>query len=249
MRMLHYFGAIAFLCVPALLLTTLAWLLGWPRHLMIGLVTAVLVVGTHTLLIMFMIVTGRVLKAAMASRPLGAEFLAELNEFFARRSAYPAAVLAAFFTVATAVLGYAQRGFDLSPIVHMLAGLSTLVVNFWALGVEYRALGDNQNLLDRAAAELDRIDREVPVPSDEAADEIDAPTLQRWGLIVAISSWMPWLYWAVIEHRGDFASTSVHPWIEGSLAGLVVWWLARRERQRLALSDPAAGGSNSEAGP
>ncbi len=234
MRMLHYFGAVAALCVPALFLTTVAGLLGWPNHLMIGLVTAVLVVGTHTLLILFMIVTGRVLKAAMASRPLSGSFLEQLNEFFARRQAYPVAILAAFLTVATAVLGYSQRGFDLSPAIHLLAGVATVAVNLFALGIEYRALADNQDLLDRAAAELDRIDHEHPeLARDSGVDEeVDAATLERWGLVLMVSAWMPWAYWAVVEHRGDFAGTSIHPWLEGSLLGLLVWWLARRERQR-----------------
>jgi len=235
MRMWHYFVAAAALCIPALLATALSGvtLEGGETHLMIGLVSGILVVGTHTLVIMFMIITGRILREAMRARPLGDEFLVELNEFFARRTAYPVAVLAAFLTVATGVLGYTARGFDFPPAVHVSAGFVALAVNVWALSLEVRVLRENQVLVDRAAAELDRLDRESPPEPED--DEIDAPTLERWGLILAVSAWMPWAYWAVIEHRGDFAATSVHPWLEGSLAGLLVWWLARRERVRKGL--------------
>jgi len=229
MRMVHYFLALALACVPALLATTVAGIFAHPKHLMLGLSTGVLVILTHTLLIMFMIITGRILREAMRARPLGPEFLAELNDFFARKSAYPAAVLAAFLTVATGVLGYTYRGFGVSPAVHMSFGLATLVVNFWAFGVEYRAMRHNQVLVDKAAEELDRLDRESPPPPSTDADEYDPRKLERAGLIVAVSAWMPYAYWGAVEHRFDFARTSVHPWIEISLVGLLVWWLARRE--------------------
>lgn len=229
MRMVHYFGALALACVPALCATAVAGILAHPSHLMIGLSTGVLVVLTHTLLILFMIVTGRILREAMRARPLGGEFLERLNEFFARKSAYPAAILAAFLTVATGVLGYTYVGFGVSPIVHLAFGLLTLVVNFWALGIEFRALRRNQELIDDVALELDRLDRESPPESPDDEDEYDPRKLERAGLIVAISAWMPYAYWGAIEHRFDFARTSVHPWIEVSALGLVLWWLARRE--------------------
>ena len=228
MRMVHYYLALAIACVPALLATATAGIFGYPSHLMLGLSTGVLIVLTHTMVIMFMIVTGRILREAMRARPLGPEFLTELNDFFARKSAYPAAVLAAFLTVTTGVLGYTYRGFGVSPIVHMSFGLLTLVVNFWAFGVEYRAMRKNQILVDKTALELDRLDRESP-PIDTGEDEYDPKKLERTGLIVAISAWMPYAYWGVVEHRFDFARASLHPWIELSALGLLVWWLARRE--------------------
>lgn len=231
MRMVHYFTALALISVPALLATAAVGIAqgGGEAHVMAGLTTGVLVIGTHTLLILFMIVTGRILREAMRARPLGPEFLAELNEFFAQKSAYPAAILAAFTTVATGVLGYATQGFGISPAFHMTAGILALVVNLWAFSVEYRAMRANQDLVDRAAAELDRLDRESPPPPAEPA-EPDARAIGRFGLLLFVSAWMPYAYWGVVEHRGDFARTSLHPWLEASLLGLLVWLLARRER-------------------
>jgi hypothetical protein len=232
MRMLHYFGALAALSTLGLVATALTGVAfaGGEVHLTTGLFTAILVVGTHTLLIVFMIVTGRVLKAAMASRPLGPEFLAELNDFFGRKQAYPAAVSAAVLVVATGVLGYAKHAFGLPPAVHMLAGLATLLVNLWVFGLELRALQENQALLDRAASELDRIDTEQADLAVRAALEEAAPrpgeASKRW-LIVGVSVWMPYLYWVFVVWRGDFAQVSVHPWLEVSAFALVAAWLVR----------------------
>lgn len=237
MRMLHYFLAAALLLVPALGWTIYLGLSGDPRHLLAGLVTAVLAVGVHTLLILFMIVTGRILREAMRARPLGPEFLEQLNNFFERKPAYPLAVLGAVTITVAGVLGYAGRGFGLPAAVHMLVGTVAAFVNLWALQAEFRALSENQVLVDRVAAELDRIDLETgEVVEDQPPDPARAA---HWGLIVAVSAWFPYLYWVFIHWRGDFTRVSLHPWIEGSLFGLGVWWLGRREVRRVAASPPA----------
>jgi hypothetical protein len=235
MRMVHYFAACAALVIPALLWT--AWTGfagGGESHVGAGLFAAVLAVLAHTLVILFVLVTGRVLKEAMATRPLPAQFLAELNEFFGRKQAYPAALLGASATAAAAVLGYAHRGFGTPTWLHAAAGLGAIAVNVASIRLELRALRENRALVDRAAAELDRLDREGRAPSGaaaqgDAAEPYDPARVRRWGLIVAASAWFPYLYWSLIVWRGDFARVSLHPWIEGSALGLAVWWIARRE--------------------
>jgi hypothetical protein len=207
MRMVHYFSALALLVVPALFATAISGMVADPTtHLAIGLLTAIFAVATHTLMIVFMIVTGRVLKAAMHARPLDGAYLAELNVFFARKSSYPAAVLAASAIVATGVLGYAQRGFGLSPLAHSLVGVASVLANLWALLVEHRTLVQNQALLDRTAAELDRLDRER-APDRDAVGEEPAPLrfspAVRWALAAA-SVWGPWLYWTLVVWKGAF---------------------------------------------
>ena len=112
MRMVHYFGLGITLAIPALLATAAFGIFGdRVLHLKVGLVSAILTVGVHTLLILFMIVTGRVLKAAMASRVLPAEFLGELNDFFAKKSAYPLAVFSAVAIAARFEYDSARRAF------------------------------------------------------------------------------------------------------------------------------------------
>jgi len=243
MRMVHYFAGLAVLVIPALAWTAATGALGSPAHVGVGLFSAIFAVGVHSLLILFMIVTGRVLKEAMRARPLGPGFLAELNAFFAKKAAYPAALFAVLAVATAAVLGFGHRGFGLPGWVHWSAGLVAIAFNVWAITIEYRALRENQVLIDRVARELDRLDheRELAQPGS-TGPEPDAPydpaNTARWGLIVAVSAWFPYLYWGLIVWKGDFDRVAIHPWLEGSLFGLIVWTIARRESR-----GPAAGGT------
>jgi hypothetical protein len=234
MRMAHYFLVGILLLLPALAWTVLSGLAhdGSERHFWAGLLTASLAVAVHTLLILFVLITGRILREAMNARDLGPEFLSELNDFFARRRAYPLAVLAAFSIVVAGVLGNTARGFGISPIWHWVAGLVAVGLNLWALQEELRILRANQKLVDRVAAALDRIDREAEEPFEEAPP--DAATVARWSLAVVIGAWFPYLYWALFEYRGDFSRVSLHPWVEVSVVAFLVWLLARREQPESA---------------
>jgi len=238
MRMWQYFAAAALLLAPALLATLVTGLLHTEgeRHLWTALFTATLGIAVHTLVILFMLVTGRILREAMRARALGPEWLAELNRFFAERRAYPLSVLGAFSLVAAGVLGMSVRGFGISPIWHMLVGVTAVFVNLWALTEEYRSLRVNQRLVDRVAGELDRIDREAaergePPPGATPTPEAGDPgAVARFGLTLLVGSWLPYLYWALIPWRGDFSRVSLHPWIEGSAVGLVLWLVGRPSR-------------------
>ncbi len=224
--MKSYFAVGAALLAPCLVAALCSGALGARTlHLWLGLGTATLAVAVHTLVILFMLVTGRVLREAVRSRPLGAEFLSELNVFFAQKRAYPLSILGAFSIVAAGVLGLAGRGFGISPWWHAAAGVTATALNAWALVEEWRALGENQRLLDRAAARLDRIDQELgplaQLPLEPPKD------WRKLGLIWGASAWLPYLYWALVNWRGDFARVSLHPWIELSALGFLVAALAR----------------------
>jgi len=233
MRMWHYFLVGALLLAPALLATLLLGVFfdGTSKHLWAGLFTACVGVGVHTLVILFMLVTGRVLREAIRSRRLAPDLLDELNRFFARKRAYPLAGLGATLLVATGVLGYSARGLGISPAWHFLFGVAAVVFNLWALQEEYRALRENQRLVDRAADALDALDR-ATLERGEALPESEPTQLisLRNGLTLAIGAWLPYLYQAVITRRGAFERVSVHPWLEASLLGVVVVVIAWRAR-------------------
>jgi len=206
MRMVHYYLGFAVLVAPALLATLFLGIFhdGTLKHTYAGLFTSIGCVALNTLFIMFMIVTGRVLKVAMKARPLGPEALAELNQFFARKAAYPMAILAASLAAATAVLGHG-RFIGIPIAVHMVLGLITVIVNLLGIPACARVLGDNQRLLDRVARELDRLDLiEGPPPEEAAAIDWRYGPRTRW-IIFALSAWLPYLYWALVVWRGDFA--------------------------------------------
>ena len=206
MRMAHYHLALGVLLPLVLLATAVTgiWHDGTSQvHLSLGLFTSIYCVMVDTLLILFMIVTGRVLKAAMQSRPLAPEFLQELNDFFANKAAYPVAVFAAFSATAAAVLGYGKF-IGVPPAVHMLVGLGAIGLNLWALSLGQRTLKANQSLVDRVAAELDRMDAETPPP--EAPPEDWAFSSGTRYLIFAGAAWVPYLYWGLVVWRGNFTS-------------------------------------------
>lgn len=237
MRMVHYYLALALVLAPCLLLTLLSGVFhdGSERHLVLGLFTAVACVATHTLLILFMIVTGRVLKAAMQSRSLSGEFLAELNLFFARRKAYPLAIGAAFAATSAAVLGHG-RYIGVAPGLHMLVGLAAVLVNAQSLLGGLRTLRANQLLLDRVAAELDRLDRAgAPVRPEAGAPQWSVGPAGRW-LVLALSAWGPYLYWSLVVWRGAFDQVTPFLPIGSALVSAFALTQAWRTRARAGLT-------------
>lgn len=231
--MFHYFAVALVVTVPLLLATTWLGMTGKvDLHFQVALITAIATVGTHSLLILFMIITGRILREAIRARQLSGEFLGELNDFFARKAAYPAALLGAVSIVAAGVISLAQGEFGWSPATHMFAGVVALMVNLWAFPLELRVLRENQGLVDRVAEELDRIDVALEAQGELPEElPLEPAAIARGGLIVGISAWMPYLYWVLVEHRGDFAQASIHPWVEVSVLGFAAWLLARGAQQ------------------
>lgn len=235
MRMVHYFLIAALTSGPALLVAAALGFFGsLDLHFKVALPAAILTVGAHTLLILFMIVTGRILREAVRNRQLSQAFLDELNVFFERKSAYPAAIFGSFSIVMAGVAGQAAPALGLPLAVHWIGGLLALALNLWALPIEFSALKENQRLVDAAATELDRLDRELEAAGEELPEEepLTAGAIARGAGIVAISAWMPWAYIALIMSEGNFLETSVHPFLEVSLVATLVWWLARGEARR-----------------
>lgn len=235
MRMAHYFLIACLASGPALLAAAVIGFLGrLDLHFQVALPAAILTVGAHTLLILFMIVTGRILREAIRSRDLPQTFLDELNDFFANKRAYPAAIFGSFSIVAAGVLAFGAPALGLPTAVHWVSGLLALALNLWALPIEFRALRENQRLVDAAAVALDRIDRELEAQGEAPEEEgpMTPAALARAAGIVAISAWMPWAYWAFVIWNGDLSKASVHPFLEVSVLAAIVWWMARGEARR-----------------
>ena len=224
MRMTHYFGIFAAFLVPALAAAAWTGMTFSESHVLAGLVCSIAAIGTHTLLILFMIVTGRVLREAVRVRNLPQDLLEELNSFFAEHRAYPAALISCLLMATAAVLGYGHHSFGLHPSIHMLVASAAVVYNLYALTVEVRALAANQRLVDRATAELDAADARGDGPVCEPSPGVVSP--MPWGPTLALGAWLPYLYWGLFEHRGDFSEVSLHPWSELSACGFVLVFLS-----------------------
>jgi hypothetical protein len=154
--------------------------------------------------------------------------LDELNEFFARRKAYPLAIFSAFAATAAAVLGYG-RFIGVSSAVHMLVGLAAVLLNSLAVIQGVRTLRKNQGLLDRVAAALDRMDAAGMPAASAGGPQWSYRPPTRW-LVFALSAWGPYLYWALVVWRGAFARVS--PYLLVACALLSLFGLARAWQTR-----------------
>ncbi len=246
MRMSTYFLSGSIASILALLVSAgLGFGGALSMHFKVALPAAILTVGAHTLLILFMVVTGRILREAVRCRDLPQDFLDELNLFFSGASAYPAAIFGSLSIAGAAVLAFGAPVLGLPAATHWIAACLAVLLNMWALPVEYRALRRTQLIVDKAANALDQIDAEVPSIGDELLEqERTTPEgLAQGAMAVAIGAWLPYAYLIFIMGNGELSDASIHPFIEISLAGLVVWWLARSESKRQASESADASSS------
>jgi hypothetical protein len=235
MRMSHYYISLMVLAVGGLILTASAGILGWSMHLTVALATAFVVVGMHSMVILFMLISSRLLREGHENCGLSPTFLKRSNDFFRERGGFFLALGGAFSIVTAGVLGYAERAFELPPEVHLLVGLSALVVTLVAIPIELRALHNVEGLLDEAREILDHEDVARAARGEEPAGADHVPYKDSPKAIAAFIFTAPLLvygYRALIVWRGDFGKVSVHPWVEIAALGLVMYAFARRAEKR-----------------
>lgn len=238
MRMSHYYYSLMVLSIGGLLATSIAGVVGSSMHLAIALVTAMVVVGMHSLVILFVLICSRVLREGQRYCGLTSEYLPRSNAFFQRRSGFYLALCGAFAIVAAGVLGYADRAFGLPPGLHLAVGLGAMLLTFFAVPHELETLQTAERLLDEARMELDRVDVERAAQGQAPVDAEHVPeqdSLARTGLSIMIAPGLVYLYQVVIVWHGEAARVRPHLWVAISLVGLGVWIVGRRrERARRA---------------
>jgi hypothetical protein len=235
MRMSQYYLTLMILAVGGLFATATLGIRGSSLHLTLGLFTACLVVLLHSLVILFSLISSRLLREAHENCGLAPEFLKRSNHFFRERGGFFLALAGSFSIVAAGVLGYGERAFGLSSEVHLLAGLAAMCVTVVAIPVELRALSRAEALLDEAKEYLDREDErraergQAPAGSDHRPYR-DSPLAVA--CFVALAPLLIYLYQALIVWRGDFGRVSLHPWLEVCALGLVLALVAARKQRR-----------------
>ncbi len=239
MRMSSYYLSLVSLAVVGLLLTSTAGMLGWSSHLMFGLITAFVVVGLHSLIILFMLICSRLLREGIENCGLDPTYLKRSNDFFRERGGFFLALAGAFSIVGAGVLGYSEHAFEIPAAVHMTAGFVALLITFIGIPIELQALRGAESLLDEAREILDREDEvrasrgEAPVGSDHEPYKDSPKAIAMFVLLVPL---LVYFYQVLIVWRSDFSAVSVHPWFEISAIGLVMLILAKRSEKRASSS-------------
>ena len=236
MRMSHYYYSLMVLSIGGLLATSIAGLLGSSMHLGLAIATAMIVVGMHSLVILFVLICSRVLREGQRYCGLGENYLVRSNDFFRDRSGFHLALVGALSIVAAGVLGYAERGFGLPTGVHLVAGLGAMLLTFFAVPRELVTLWAAERLLDEARRDLDQVDRDraaqgrAPVDAEHLSEN---DSLARTGLSIMVAPGLVYLYRVVIVEHGDLTRVSLLLPGAVSLVGLGVWFVGRRRERSL----------------
>ncbi|MFT7667459.1 MAG: hypothetical protein ACI8X5_000138 [Planctomycetota bacterium] len=235
--MSSYFLSLLLLVTTGLFVTIFGGVLHKPWHLTIALPSAILVVGMHSLVIIFVLIGTRLLREAVNNCGLDPEYMRRGNAYFKHINGLYLNVAGAFSMVTAAVLGYGHRGFGLSPNVHLIIGLIAAVTTFVSIPFGFRYLREIERLLDGTRKVLDAEDKlradNGMGPVDEEYVAYRDPISHKAKFII-IAPICVYLYQLLIVWRGDFGRVSLHPWIEISAVGLFLWLRVRGKPE----SDP-----------
>jgi hypothetical protein len=138
------------------------------QHFYLGLLSVSTTLALHCLVFIYFLGTGRWVKEVALAYRLPDEPLPRLTRDLKRRT-FPVALFAMLVPIAAAAAGTAAQRREWPWPVH--AGLTTLtlLINLWALIIEYRNVSINAGIIDRVMVEVDRIRAEHGLPSNEEA--------------------------------------------------------------------------------
>jgi tellurite resistance protein TehA-like permease len=141
-------------------------------HLYVALFAVIFNLGLHCLIFIYFLGTGRWVKEVALAYRLPDEPLPKLTREL-KRQTFPPALFAMLVPIAAAAAGMANIHQSVSFAAYLHAGFAilTLLINVWALRIEYRNVQTNAGVIDRVMAEVDRIRAEKGLPPSEQAWE------------------------------------------------------------------------------
>ena len=137
-------------------------------HFLCGLFTAVGTLLVHCLIFTYFLGTGRWVKEVTLAYDLPDEPLHKRTREL-KRQTFPPALAAMLVTIATAAAGAGGQLQAWPWPVHFTLGVVTLLVNAWAMRLEYRNVRINARTLDEVLAEVDRVRAERGLPPNAEA--------------------------------------------------------------------------------
>lgn len=116
-------------------------------HQLAGALAALTCVAVHCIVFSYFIATAKWIAHAVAVKKLDPRMILPTARFKAR--AFPAALAAMAIVFVTAVVGVATISYHISPTWHHGLAIASLAVNLLAPWIEYRAIAQNGELIDR----------------------------------------------------------------------------------------------------
>jgi hypothetical protein len=142
----------------------------YPVHFYLGLFAVLVTLGTHCLIFIYFLGTGRWVKEVALAYRLPDAPLPRLTRDLKRRT-FPLALAAMLVAIATASAGAAAQVQKWPWGIHASLAAAALLVNLWAFVIEYRNVSINAGIIDEVMREVDRIRAEHGLPSNAEAIE------------------------------------------------------------------------------
>jgi hypothetical protein len=154
----------------------------YPIHFYLGLIGVLVTLGTHCLIFIYFLGTGRWVKEVALAYRLPDAPLPRLTRDLKRRT-FPLALAAMLVAIATAAAGAAAQLQKWPWGIHAGLAATALLVNLWAFVIEHRNVSINAGIIDEVMREVDRIRAEHGLPSNaeaiEREEELSTETQRR----------------------------------------------------------------------
>lgn len=120
------------------------------RHILVGLGASLLLLFSHSWILIYLLGTGRAVRQAVRQRGLEPELSARTKRF--KKACYPLILLAMALSLATFITGTGVTTGVVPGPVHGVLFYAALAIQILTLAVERRVLDDNERLI----ADVDR---------------------------------------------------------------------------------------------
>jgi hypothetical protein len=124
-------------------------------HFVFGLFTVVFTLLVHCLIFTYFLGTGRWVKEVARAYQIPDEGYPRATREF-KRQVFPPALFSMLIAIAAAAAGAGAQTQTWPWWSHMLLAGLTLLINFWAFGVEYRIVNANGKVLDQIMEEVNQ---------------------------------------------------------------------------------------------
>ncbi len=201
-------------------------------HRRLALAGVILAVMVHSVVFVYMIGTGRAIKDA--TRDFGIDPAFYQEHIALKWRAAPWALACTALLAATAVLGGVAESGGVWGWIHPLAAVLTLLVNLGGFPAEHRAIRSNGALLGRVAEATEVRNRAQLERGEDPAPPLSGLSSGGWGLVLAGSAWLPWLYGKYVMGRPGLPAW---PFAVLSAAGILGFlWNLRQGHRGSSLS-------------